>query len=508
MTRGRWLLLLPVLALGCKEATVGLRGRDSGADPRDLGIFGPAEDGGSLPRPDVGDADGFFFDFADADADIVDEGGPFVCRGPSELPAPACGVLSCGNGVVESCQTCQQTCGISVDAGPRVPFPFDAGCCAEIVEACDQADLSGNSCESLGWAWGQLRCTNACSLDPGSCASCATGVGLCKEGLLDGRDTVALSLAARGDQVGIAWVSDSDQMLEVHLGLLGPTLEPTLTIPCAYGGGFAVALTDLPDGWLLAVSELGGVRLHHLGPRFEALGETSRFLPGAIFAHFIRGPGSARALVYEGGDLTVEGLDAVGGARFTTSGFMPSAVVDNEAIGVAALGGRWYVSARTNSGIAVAVLDDNGRVLGVPVLPETNVEYPTLAAAQGRLVMGWARFGETLQVALGELDRDGVLQGTPIVVGDQADFNRPLLTFDGSTVGVVLQAYTGQTHVGKGLSMKTVSLSPPQVSASQRLVTAPWIRPTRLLDLGSRRLIAWTVALGGGQGRIGVAELP
>lgn len=508
MTRGLWLSLLPLLALGCKEPTQGLSGRDSGLDPLDLGIFGRAEDGESFPRPDTGDADGSFFDFADADADIIDQGGPFICRGLSELPAPACGVLSCGNGVVESCQTCNQICGISVDAGPRVPFPGDAGCCTEIIEACDQADLAGNTCESMGWAWGQLRCSSACSLDPGSCATCAAGVGLCKEGLLDGRDTIAFDVAGRGDQVGVAWVTETHEMLEVHLGLLGPTLEPLLTIPCAYGGGFAVALTDLPDGWLLAVSELGGVRLHHLGPRFEALGELSRFVPGAIFAHFIRGPGTARALVYDSGELTIEGLDAVGGARFTTRGFMPSAVVDTEAIGVASQGGRWYVSARVGSGIVVAVLDDDGHVLGVPQLPESNVEYPTLAAAGGRLVLGWARFGQTLEVALGELDADGVLQGTPIVIGDSADFNRPLLTFDGTTVGVVLQAYTGQTHVAKGLSTKTVRLSPPQVSVGQRLVTAPWIRPTRVLDLGTRRLVAWNVVAGLGLGRIGFAELP
>lgn len=504
-------LLLPLLVVGCKEATLGL---DGGNDSKDHGLFSQPDGGDVEPfdvfreRPDTGDPEASIFEFADADADIVDQGGPFVCRGPSELPAPACGALSCGNGVVESCQTCSPGCGIVVDAGFRLAFPGDAGCCTETTEACDQADLAGNTCESTGWAWGQLRCSPACSLDPGTCSSCAQGLGSCKEGLLDGRDTVTLDLAARGEQLGIAWATNNHDELQVHLGLLGSTLEPTLTIPCAFGGGFSVALTDLPDGWLVAVREVGGVRLHHLGPRFEALGEVGRFLVGANVAHFIRGPGSSRALVYDGADFTLEGLDATGRARFTTHGFMPGPVIDTEAVGVAALADRWYVSARTNAGIAVAVIDDTGRVLGAPVLPESNVEYPTLAAANGRLVLGWARFDSTLEVVLGELDRDGVLLGAPTVIGDSQDYNRPLLSFDGTTVRVVLQGYTGQTHVAKALSTKTVTLNPVQVSSAQRLVTAPSIRPTRLLDLGTRRFVAWNVVGGPGTGRIGVAELP
>jgi hypothetical protein len=73
---------------------------------------------------------------------------------------------------------------------------------------------------------------------------------------------------------------------------------------------------------------------------------------------------------------------------------------------------------------------------------------------------------------------------------------------------VVLQGYTGQTHVAKSLSTKAVTLNPAQVSVAQRLVTAPGIRPTRLLDLGARRFVAWNVFGGPGTGRVGVAELP
>lgn len=64
----------------------------------------------------------------------------------------------------------------------RLPVPaqeFPMACCgneiAQGAEACDANDLRGQSCGSLGFAEGELRCSGTCTLDTSACFTCGNG---------------------------------------------------------------------------------------------------------------------------------------------------------------------------------------------------------------------------------------------------------------------------------------------------------------------------------------------
>lgn len=77
---------------------------------------------------------------------------------------------SCGNGIVEDGESCDE-------GGPSVLCDGDctpAACGDGVInpaasEACELADLGGDSCESLGFDGGELQCTAACMHDTGGC---------------------------------------------------------------------------------------------------------------------------------------------------------------------------------------------------------------------------------------------------------------------------------------------------------------------------------------------------
>ena len=87
--------------------------------------------------------------------------------------------------------TCTSTCQLDVsDCGGRCG---DGEVNADEGEDCDGINLSGNSCQSLGFGGGTLACLPDCSFDVTGCAS------ICGNGFLEGDEACDDGQSADGD---------------------------------------------------------------------------------------------------------------------------------------------------------------------------------------------------------------------------------------------------------------------------------------------------------------------
>lgn len=90
-----------------------------------------------------------------------------------------------------------------------------AGCavCGDALidpgEACDGANLGGETCESQGHEGGTLGCTDACAFDVSACHSCGNGVIDSAEEMCDGNDHGGASCVTFGFLGGNLACTDS-----------------------------------------------------------------------------------------------------------------------------------------------------------------------------------------------------------------------------------------------------------------------------------------------------------
>ncbi|APR88631.1 hypothetical protein A7982_13980 [Minicystis rosea] len=75
------------------------------------------------------------------------------------------------------------------------------------METCDGADLDGQSCQSLGYARGELRCGSSCAFDTRACTSCVPGGPIVACAAVEPSPTTiwATTLATSGDEVLVVW---------------------------------------------------------------------------------------------------------------------------------------------------------------------------------------------------------------------------------------------------------------------------------------------------------------
>ena len=90
-----------------------------------------------------------------------------------------------------------------------------AGCavCGDALidagEACDGANLGGETCESLGFQGGTLACTDGCAFDVSSCDNCGNGFIDSAEEMCDGNDHGGASCVTFGFLGGNLACTDS-----------------------------------------------------------------------------------------------------------------------------------------------------------------------------------------------------------------------------------------------------------------------------------------------------------
>lgn len=173
---------------------------------------------------------------------------------PVAAPAPR---PSCGNGQLDvigmtggECAPCMP--GRSCPCSPR----------AQVMEPCDGADLGGQTCESLGFGGGRLRCSSSCSFDDSQCvpkSGAPTGAVAAwpriPEAKLPGR---ALDLAAGKNELGAVWTTASGCGRAVLARFSKDLSLISTSNPFGRPNATRVRLVPMLRGWLVAVGSRGG----------------------------------------------------------------------------------------------------------------------------------------------------------------------------------------------------------------------------------------------------------
>src|SRR5881394_205980 len=108
---------------------------------------------------------------------------------------PICDIATCGNGIRDTCMKPVQT---DECYTPNEP-----------LEECDGADLVGQSCESLGFASGTLRCSATCTIDNSGCHVCLpldANLLDCGEPLIEPPVIGEIGFVATSNEIGISWL--------------------------------------------------------------------------------------------------------------------------------------------------------------------------------------------------------------------------------------------------------------------------------------------------------------
>lgn len=226
-----------------------------------------------------------------------------VCDGESKV---------CGNGARDTCEICY-----SSDGGPII--------CEDVTETCDGA--ASETCESLGYVGGQVRCGPICTHDVRDCDAClgAPNQVACTRPRVDAFDVGDVTLAASGDVLAAAWMSFDDIL---HFARFSPELELIgERAGCAVEErSLPVGLAATPGGWVLAVGQGGDapeVRVSRLDPEGNPLAPP-RVIANATYPQLVERPGAPPWLVYLQTDfaaglgvVVAEVLDEAGEATFS-----------------------------------------------------------------------------------------------------------------------------------------------------------------------------------------------
>lgn len=202
-------------------------------------------------------------------------------------------VKVCGNGARDTCEICY-----SNDGGPVI--------CEDVTEPCDGAPTE--TCESLGYVSGQVRCGPICSHDVRDCDSCLgapSQVG-CARPRIDAFDVGDVALSANEDGLAAAWLSFDDQL---HFARFAPdlTLLGERTGCTVAGDALPLALAPTPGGWVLVLGGVGdapSMRVFRLDADGNELAPP-RVVANATYPVLAPRPGAPPWLAYLSTDVTV-----------------------------------------------------------------------------------------------------------------------------------------------------------------------------------------------------------
>lgn len=173
---------------------------------------------------------------------------------PIAVPAGRSIEATCGNGRVEdhavACvERCQGGCGDEMACAVE---------CNHTREACDGADLHGETCTSRGFASGGLACRAGCAaLDLSECDACATSA--CRTidlGALAPSDG-DLRLVALGRSVRAFWTTEIDGDPHLVTAQVGP--GPALSAPIDLGVEVAREIVASSSAWIAVVWADGAI---------------------------------------------------------------------------------------------------------------------------------------------------------------------------------------------------------------------------------------------------------
>ncbi len=146
------------------------------------------------------------------------DGGALACTSGCALDTSGCTRISCGNGIVEGTEECDDDGLLALD-GCSSNCSIESGwtcsgqpsTCTELCgnnqldagEQCDSAQLGGQDCVGLGFDGGTLGCTSGCTHDTTGCTRFSCGDGQITTGeTCDGTDLAGGTCASVGDFIG------------------------------------------------------------------------------------------------------------------------------------------------------------------------------------------------------------------------------------------------------------------------------------------------------------------
>lgn len=206
------------------------------------------------------------------------------------VSAPAARPATCGNGKRDV---------ISVQPGVCAPCIPGRKCpCSpprEILEACDGADLGGETCASRGLRDGELRCTASCVFDDSQCRppmSLPSGAVVAWPAIPAAKKPGrALDLAAKAGELGAAWSTAEGCGNAVFARFSSDLKQISTSEPFGRAVVSHIRVAAMPRGWLVALgarSGRSGVTSVHVvgddgkpGPERAALAGLPVFLQSA-----------------------------------------------------------------------------------------------------------------------------------------------------------------------------------------------------------------------------------
>lgn len=273
-----------------------------------------------------------------------------------------------------------------------------------------------------------------------------------------------LGMAARGDTIGVAWVTSGNAWLAdpspgtAHFAWFDASLrrrgEVRLELPDA---GYDIDLAAAPDGWIVAVQAGTSTELMRLADD-GTIGARTRldkaWAPGLAVA-----PGGDVLVAHmteRGGQYPIQAtLVDRSGAVVWSSEVFDGVVEPNFGGQVYTDGGGFLVGRRANPGVSVARVEADGRVTARRLVGGST-EYPALAwcGRAGRLV--WTDFG-ALKIRSAAIDLRGDVLGAEQILGGTPEyFNHSPTLCDGAYDLVLLGGYTGGTGVSNRLDLARV----------------------------------------------------
>jgi len=493
--RGPLSTCILVWSTGCGNGTGGVPSLDrpeAAADgPAEAAPDGPAEAVPDLPEtaPTCAVPDAAYIPdvFVPSDGGVGGECGPSQDGRPyscvSDVPDPYppilsalcshtpnwCGAALCGNGVRDNCSICPLACsGLS-----------------PISEQCDQADLGGKTCQSLGYFGGKLKCNSGCFFDVSECEACApSGARIISCGpttIAPPGEAGALVVAASADEVAVAWSLLYDG--GVYLTRYSPELVLRSHVG-PIGRGTPRALVRSPEGWSVAlfdevvtIAPCGSVA-GRVKPGGEGVTLAERPDAEPLVVWTEPGPTAFDSPIARAGLLGPSGASVVGPMTLFLSDYGESKAVFAE--------DHFVVAGRSGSaGLTLARVEGDGTFRGAVHQPfVATTGQPFLASDGTHTLLLYEEFGgltaEQYAVPLGD---DGAPASAPTSLGA---FTPSGLVYIGTPIalgalgfGEVLQllALGDDGTPGAALSIASYPGSPtsPSLAASGSTAVVAWI---------------------------------
>jgi hypothetical protein len=424
----------------------------------------------------------------------------FACNDPWSW----CGAGACGNGKVDSCQVA-----IEGRCGERK--------IESVTEVCDGTSLNGETCQSLGYSGGTLKCSSLCGFDVTGCSTCAaagagSAIARCAAPPLTITGNpymVALATGASG--LAMAWTSyRGDGTLSVGFARLDQSLGVVSQVAEVSGAsepnnrGARVGLAALTDGWELLVEREHDSKLMRLDADGQPTG-AAVVLPDARGLGAVEQPGGSPLILWSvSGPLTKAALLSADGKSTTTPITLFAAPFGDR--GAAFVGDGFLVAERTLEGIAMARVEPDGTSkAGARLIFQPDVfEFPRLSTSGGVTRLFYAPFPGSLQERSVDVDRNGALIGTPVSISADQSYENALLFEQG---GALLRAgKSGVEQFSPHLELLRVDAAGHEARPPVRVATDPrGARGYTMVRWGQDAAIAW---IGGGcPGNITVARV-